>query len=156
MKLRRIAVVALAIFALSAAVAVAQTEVDHYRGHTEGKVLVRSGDDWKFRHGKISFDVSGNRVSNIRFEIRVACDESDRHFSYVVSHGGSLPLDKDGQFDGTASTNGNTGKDRIKGEVDGDHASGFVARSIRLNKSGKEQRPGELCASGRVEWSASS
>src|ERR687886_63408 len=96
MKLRWIAVVAFAIFALSAAVAVAQTEVDHYRGHKEGK------------------------------------------------------------FDGTASTNGNTGKDRIKGEVDGDHASGFVARSIRLNKSGKEQRPGELCASGRVEWSATS
>ncbi len=156
MKLRWIAVVAFAAFALSATVAVAQTEVDHYRGKTEGKVLVRSGDDWKFRHGRISFDGSGNTVSNIRFEIRVTCEESDRHFNYVVKHGGSLPLDSEGRFDGTASTNGNSGKDRIKGEVDGDRASGFVARSIRLNAQGREQRPGELCASGRVEWDASS
>ena len=156
MKLRLIAVTALVAFAALASVAVAQTDVDRYRGRTEGKVLVRSGDDWKFRTGRISFDVSGNRVSNIRFEIRVACEESDRHFSYVVSHGGSLPLDKEGRFDGTASTNGNTGKDRIKGEIEGDHASGFVARSIRLNSKGAEQRPGELCASGRVEWHAAS
>ena len=154
MKLRWIAAVALVAFAVSASVAVAQTEVDKYRGHTEGIYFVKAQE--RFRHGKISFNVSNNQVSNIRFEIRVTCEESDRHFNYVVKHGGSLPLDSEGRFDGTASTNGNSGKDRIKGEVDGDRASGFVARSIRLNAQGREQRPGELCASGRVEWDASS
>lgn len=148
---RRIAVLALAIFAVSATVAFA-ADSGPYRGHTEGLYFSPS-DGGHYRQAKISFTLTGNQVHNIRFEIRVECAD-DSHRSFVVKHGGSLFLNEDGKFHGSATTNGNTGTDRISGTIHGPRASGAVSRTIRLTKSGQESSTGMACSSGRVEWKA--
>ena len=147
---RRIALLALAIFAVSATVALAY-EPGHYHGHTEG--LYFSPSEREYRSATVSFDIHNGRVFNILFEIRVECSD-DSHRSFVVKHGGSLPIGEEGRFHGSATTDGGTGKDRFSGRVVDERVSGAVSRTIRLTKSGKESSTGMQCSSGRVEYKA--
>jgi hypothetical protein len=147
---RRIALLALAIFAVTATVALAY-EPGHYHGHTEG--LYFSPTEREYRSATVSFDIHNGRVFNIRFEIRVECSD-DSHRSFVVKHGGSLPIGEEGRFHGSATTNGGTGTDRFSGRVVDERVSGAVSRTIKLTKSGKESSTGMQCSSGRVEYKA--
>jgi hypothetical protein len=148
---RRIVVLALAIFALSATVAFA--EQGRYRGHTEGLYFTTAGQDGHYRQAKISFNLVGNRVQNFRWEIRVECAD-DSHRSFVVKPTGFLTLDDDGKFVGRVATPGGTGFDRISGRIRHERASGAVRRVIRLSSSGQETAGGQSCNSGRVDWKA--
>jgi hypothetical protein len=148
---RRIAVLALAIFALTASVAFA--EQGRYRGHTEGLFFSTAGQDGHYRQAKISFTLNGNRVQNFRWEIRVECAD-DSHRSYVIKPTGFLTLDGDDHFVGRVATPGGTGFDRISGTIRGERATGAVRRAIKLGANHQEAAGGQSCNSGRVEWAA--
>ena len=146
---RRIALLALAIFAVTATVAWAET--NKYRGTTEG--LFFSPTEREYRKATIKFKVSGNRVIDPRWEIRVECAD-DSHRSFVIKTHGFLTIGDDGEFAGRVATPGGTGFDRISGRIRGERASGAVRRSVRLNSAGQETAGGQSCNSGRVEWQA--
>jgi hypothetical protein len=152
MSVRRIAVVALAIFAVSATVAIA-AESGPYRGHTQGLYFSSAGEG-HYRQAKIAFNVvGGNHITNLRWEIRVECAD-DTHKSYVIKPSGFLTLNEDGKFAGRVATPGGTGFDRISGRIRGDRASGAVSRTIKLGAGGTESAGGQSCSSGRVEYKA--
>jgi heat shock protein HslJ len=150
-RLIRITALALAILAVSATAAMAQPfhDTGKYSGKTDHLVFSHG----EYRAGKISFKATQHRITNIRFEIRVECSNG-QHFSGVAKHGGFLTIDEDGKYSGSATTNGGTGKDSIKGAIRDDRASGSVRRTIKLDTSGNESASGNTCTSGRVEFKA--
>jgi hypothetical protein len=151
MSLRRIAGLALVILVASASVAFADRETGRYRGHSEGSYF--SKKEGEFRSAKVGFVVTHSAVTKIRFEVRVRCADGS-HTSWVVKHGGSIPIGEDGRFSGHATTNGGTGTDTFKGRIRDGRASGALRRTIREDANGNETSGGQLCTSGRVEWKA--
>ena len=138
---RRIVILALAIFALTASVAFAESH--KFRGKTEGLYFTTSGQDGHYRQAKIGFTRTGNRLTNFRWEIRVECSD-DTHKSFVIKPSGFLTLDEDGRFAGRV-TQANGSFDRISGRVVGERASGAVRKVITGTPS---------CNSGRVDFKA--
>jgi hypothetical protein len=148
MKLSRIGVLALVISALTAAAAVADEQhVDgKYRGHTDGKFFTRNAQgEGHYRRAKVTFIATDTRIKRIRFEVRVTCPDGT-HFSTVSKHGGSIPIEFDGHFVGSAS-NDPSGRDVFKGRIVDNRASGRLRRTIGISGHG-------TCASGSVEWKA--
>ena len=90
--MRSAVVLALTAFVASAAVAVA-AETDTFRGHTEGKFFTDDG----YRQARIAFERTGNRVHDVRFEIRLRCPSGQRR-SKVAHIKGPIPIDGDGRF----------------------------------------------------------
>jgi hypothetical protein len=139
---RRIVILALAIFALTASVAIA-AESQKFRGHTEGLFFTTAGQDGHYRQAKIGFTKIGNRLTNFRWEIRVECSD-DTHKSFVIKPSGFLTLDDEGRFAGRV-TQANGSFDRISGRIRGERASGAVRKVITGTPS---------CNSGRVDFKA--
>jgi hypothetical protein len=152
MRPTRIFVLALALLAISAtaAIAAASWETGDYSGKTEGKYFTKKGT---LRQAKISFTVKKHKITNIHYEMRVICPNGNRT-SFLVAPKGSLPLDSNGKFSGSAPSPGNTGEDRISGKVSGTDASGKVRSFDREDNKHNEKANGMKCDSGKVKWSA--
>jgi hypothetical protein len=153
MRLKVSVALTMALLTATAAVALAAAkwETGNYTGKTEGRYLPANGT--KLRTAHISFKVSKHRVSRIRVEIRVRCEDRG-HTSFVTAHGGFLTLNSKGRFSGGARSAGHTGRDNISGTVSGEHAAGIVRSYDREDANGNEDPSGQKCDSGRVRWSA--
>lgn len=158
MRTKRIAILALALFALLATVAYGGFKAGKYKGHTKAKVCVKivNGSCQKFRKGKISFRVhkksTGSYLNSTKFEIRLNCSDGS-HVNEKVSIGGKLPISNSGKFNGTAPTSGGTGSTKISGKVKGKKAHGKLSRSERLDDQNNEDANGRKC-SASTKWSA--
>jgi hypothetical protein len=157
MNRRHLGVVAIAALASSATVAVA-AETDTFRGHTEGSFFTEDG----YRPARISFERTGNRVHDVRFEIRVRCP-SGQHRSKVGHIRGPLPISANGRFAGGEFVVGTPKtvhaarferSESMRGRIRGDRASGTVGMAVTLDGKGRESGNGRLCKSGEVEWDA--
>jgi hypothetical protein len=157
LKPRRITAIALAACAAFAGVAVA-AETDTFRGHTEGSFFSHG----EYRPAKISFKRTGNRLHDIRFEIRVRCPNGQHRskvgrINEVRVHDGKFKLEQ-GVVGTPTSTTGEVDEfhasQAIKGRIRGDRASGIVSMSTELDSHGKESASGATCRSGKVEWTA--
>jgi hypothetical protein len=154
MKLKRIGAVALALLAVSATAAVAATwQTGDYKGKTDGKYCAKKTcRKSELRRARISFTVKRHKITNIHYEMRVHC-KNGNHSSFLVEPTGSLPLDGDGKFSGSAPSPRGTGEDRISGKVGGTQASGTVRSFDKENAHHKESATGSKCDSGKVAWS---
>jgi hypothetical protein len=156
MNRRRIATIALLTCATSASVALA-ADTDTFRGHTEGSFFSHG----EYRAARISFQRTGNRLHDVRFEIRVRCPSGQHrskvgHIREVQVHDGKFKIEQGvvGTFDGTNGSDTFHASQSIKGRIRGDRASGTVAMSTELDSHGKESASGRTCRSGQVEWTA--
>lgn len=158
MRMKRIAVVALALFALLATVAYAGFKAGKYNGHTKAKICTKivNGQCQKFRKGKISFKVhktsTVDYLNNTKFEIRLNCSDGS-HVNEKVAIRGKLTIDGSGKFKGSAPTSGGTGQTKLSGKVKGKHANGKLSRSERLDDNNNEDANGRKC-SASTKWSA--
>ena len=156
MKARRIATIALLTCATSASVALA-VETDTFRGHTEGSFFSHG----EYRAAKISFERTGNRVHDVRFEIRVRCPSGQHrskvgHIREAQVRNGKFKVEQGvvGIAAGRSDSDTFRASQSIKGRIRGDRASGTVAMSTELDSHGKESPSGADCRSGKVEWNA--
>lgn len=154
--MRRTLALALCALVVPATVALA-AETDTFRGHTEGKFFTDDG----YRQARIVFERSGNRVHDVRFEIRLRCP-SGQHRSKVGHIKGPIPIGANGRFQREQGVVGipfeGGGRfertESIKGRIRGDHASGTVAMTDTLDAKGHESGNGRECKSATVEWDA--
>jgi hypothetical protein len=147
---RRTGAVALMMLAATATVALA-AETESFHGRTEGKFFSKG----EYRQARISFKETGNRLHQIRFEIRVRCPNG-QHRS-VVGHVLEVNKDSDGRFrfdGGVSGSGGFKESESFRGRIRGDRASGTVAVGITLDANGKPSNTGSTCRSDRVEWTA--
>jgi hypothetical protein len=153
-KLKRIGAVALALLAVSASAALAASwQKGDYKGKTDGKFCPKKAcRKSELRRARISFTVRRHKIDHIRYEMRVHC-KNGNHSSFLVEPTGSLPLDADGKFSGSAPSPGGTGEDRLAGKVSGSTASGTVRSFDRENSKHDESATGSKCDSGKIAWS---
>jgi hypothetical protein len=147
---RRLGAIALLIFATSATVALA-VETESFHGRTEGRFFSHG----EYRQARLSFELTGNTLHRIRFEIRVRCPDG-QHRSRV---GRVLETtrDSDGRFnfDGAVTSSGGFRRaESFSGRIRGNHASGTVRLETKLDANGRESASGTTCRSGTVEWAA--
>ena len=152
---RRIGTIALVTLAASGGAALA-AETESFHGTTEGKFFSHG----EYRRARISFERTGNKLHDIRFEIRVKCP-SGQHRS-KVGHIRTATV-RDGRFKVNQAVVGQPSGNQagafrraesIRGRISGEHASGVVALLTTLDSHGNESGSGRQCQSSEVEWTA--
>jgi hypothetical protein len=156
MNTRRLGAIALVTLAAPATAALA-AETDAFRGHTEGLFFSHG----EYRQAKIAFERTGDKLHDIRFEIRVRCPSGQRRSRVVRMspgrvHDGRFRIEQavTGTFDGTNGSEEFHSGSLLRGRINGDRASGVVKFSTELDAKGNESASGRTCKSGKVEWSA--
>ena|SRR2546423_986154 len=154
MRMKRIAVVTLALFALLVTVAYAGWKTGKYKGHTKAQYCAKvvNGKCQKFRKGRLSFKVHKTYVNHTKFELRLTCTDG-RHVNESLSIKGQLVLSNKGHFAGVAPTPGGTGQTKFSGRVKGKKAHGKLSRSERLDDQNQEDPNGTKC-SASTKWTA--
>jgi hypothetical protein len=156
MKPRRIGTIALVTLAASGGAALA-AETETFHGTTEGKFFSHG----EYRRARISFERSGSKLRNIRFEIRVKCPSGQHrsrvgHIRSAAIHDGRFRVDQavTGQPADGAHAAAFHRAESIRGRINGEHAAGVVSLLTTLDSHGNESANGRTCRSGEVEWTA--
>jgi hypothetical protein len=149
---KRIALLTLALLAVTASVALAASwQTGDYKGTTAGKF--KPALNKPLRTARLNFHVGAHKVSKIFVEVRLKCADGS-HTSYQTQHGGTLDIGSDGHFKGGAKTVGGTGRDVIAGTVSGKTVTGYVRSYDVEDKQGNEDPHGQKCDTGRVTYTA--